>query len=179
MGGERAASSPYANSSPASKLGPPSGPGTLRSPPPGSHRGRDTPAGVVDPTEDDPVEKDHHHHHHHGHSSGSNAPAQVVTPSITVRSEFSTIHRSQQTVQPLTCIVVVDLPSKRLPGREREEHLRSFSVSGVGADEGVYSYQQVREESFFSFSFLEIVFFCFDLYNGGKAKTPFRNIDSM
>jgi hypothetical protein len=130
MGGQ--ASPPYGShpSTPhhPSKLGP----GPVRSP---AHRGRETQASF-DPTEDDPVEKDHHSHGQGHNLSGGG----VVAPSITVRPEFNTIHRSQQTVQPMTCIVIVELPSKRVPGTEREENARSMLPvgGGIGVDEGVY-----------------------------------------
>jgi hypothetical protein len=109
------------------------GPGPVRSP---AHRSRDTP-GSFDPTEDDPVEKDHHSHAHSNHLGGGG----VVSPSITVRPEFNTIHRSHQTVQPMTCIVIVELPSKLVPGAERDENVRSMMPvsGGMAPDEGVYS----------------------------------------
>lgn len=131
--GERASSSPY-NSHPStphhpSKLGPG---GSVRSP---AHRGRDAP-GSLDPTEDDPVEKDHHNNNSNNHGGGGG----VVAPSITVRSEFNTIHRNQQTVQPLTCIVIVELPSKRSPTNDRDDTIRSMMpVGNMNQDEGVYS----------------------------------------
>ena len=135
--GERAAPSAYGHAPQA---------GTMRSAPGSAHpaqRGRDTPSAVFDPTEDDPVEKDHHHNHS-GH-----AQVQVVAPSITVRPEFATIHRSNQPVQPLTCIVVVELQSKRAVGApiDQEDTYRSIvpASAGMNADEGVYGgYQQVR-----------------------------------
>ncbi|KAG8821983.1 hypothetical protein FRC17_009694, partial [Serendipita sp. 399] len=124
--GERAAPSPYV----ANQQGPSGGPS--------AQRGRDTPSTVYDPTEDDPVEKDRHHN---GHSSANSVP--VVAPSITVRSEFATINRSQQPVQPLTCIVVVELPSRRNPSGqiEQQETFRSIipASAGLAQDEGVYS----------------------------------------
>jgi hypothetical protein len=136
--GERASPS---YSGPASKVGP----GGLSSPGTSLRRGRDTP-GVFDPSEDDPVEKEHHASHH---------GVQVVAPSITVRSEFATIHRSQQTVQPLTCIVIVELPSKRQNADQADTFRSIMPVGtgmGVGPDEGVYgsmspqSYQSPQQQ---------------------------------
>lgn len=91
--------------------------------------GRDTPSSMrsfgrpshvptrkYDPNEDDPVE------HHHHHPSRSSQPQQdqhsqyIVAPSIQVRSEFSSITRTSDPTQPLTCIVVVELPGKRQNG---------------------------------------------------------------
>lgn len=62
------------------------------------------------PNEDDLIE------HSAGsiRSGGSQDHSQyVVAPSIQVRSEFSTLTRTNDTSQPLTCIVVVELPGKR------------------------------------------------------------------
>lgn len=85
--------------------------------------GRDTPSSMrqphrpspaapkpYDPNEDDPLE------HVAGsiRSGGSQDQSQyVVAPSIQVRSEFSTLTRTSEASQPLTCIVVVELPGKR------------------------------------------------------------------
>ncbi|KAI0026489.1 Pleckstrin homology domain-containing protein [Vararia minispora EC-137] len=63
-----------------------------------------------DPNEDDPVE----HLAHSAKSATEHAAAYVVAPSIQVRSEFSSITRNlAEPTQALTCIVVVELPSKR------------------------------------------------------------------
>jgi hypothetical protein len=81
--------------------------------------GRDTPTTgrgpatgrPYDPTEDDPIEpvapslksgllNDH--------------PAFVVTPSIQVFPEFSSFTRNNEPTQALTCIVIVELPAKRV-----------------------------------------------------------------
>ncbi|KAI0769144.1 Pleckstrin homology domain-containing protein [Trametes elegans] len=79
--------------------------------------GRDTPSSMrsfnranapskpFDPTEDDPVDhkavtsQDHSHY--------------VVAPSIHVQSEFPSITRTSEASQPLTCLVVIELPGKR------------------------------------------------------------------
>ncbi|OSD05247.1 hypothetical protein PYCCODRAFT_1443216 [Trametes coccinea BRFM310] len=86
--------------------------------------GRDTPSSMrsfngrpnpppkpFDPTEDDPVD-------HKASASASSAaqheqPHYVVAPSIHVQSEFATITRTNEPSQPLTCLVVVELPGKR------------------------------------------------------------------
>ena len=63
------------------------------------------------PNEDDAIE-----HTSSGsiRSGGSQDQSQyVVAPSIQVRSEFSTLTRTNEASQPLTCIVVVELPGKR------------------------------------------------------------------
>lgn len=62
-----------------------------------------------DPSEDDPID------HSGSIKSGSSDPAHyVVTPAIQVRPEFPSITRSSsQATQPLTCIVVVELASRR------------------------------------------------------------------
>ncbi|KAH9951186.1 Pleckstrin homology domain-containing protein [Amylocystis lapponica] len=86
--------------------------------------GRDTPSSMwslngrhlnsgpraFDPTEDDPLD-------HHAVSVRSGMQEQsnyIVSPSIQVRSEFSSLTRTSEASQPLTCIVVVELPGKRV-----------------------------------------------------------------
>lgn len=66
-------------------------------------------AKQYDPNEDDPVE-------HTGSIKGaaSEQPHYIIAPSIQVRSEFSSLTRSSESSQPLTCIVVIELPGKRL-----------------------------------------------------------------
>lgn len=81
--------------------------------------GRDTPTSRArnpqppyDPSADDPL--DHtssvksnpiHDHAHY-----------IVAPSIQVRPEFSSLTRTSDANQPLTCIVVIELPGKRASG---------------------------------------------------------------
>ncbi|KAF7309771.1 hypothetical protein MIND_00349000 [Mycena indigotica] len=81
--------------------------------------GRDTPTNrkgrqpvntPYDPNEDDPLDyatsiKSHPTHDHQQY---------IVAPSIQVRPEFSSITRSSDNSQPLTCIVVIELPGKRI-----------------------------------------------------------------
>ncbi|KAH9956291.1 Pleckstrin homology domain-containing protein [Russula dissimulans] len=68
---------------------------------------------AYDPTEDDPIEpvapslKSGSHNDH---------AAFVVTPSIQVLPEFSSLIRSTDRTQALTCLVVVELPGKRGSG---------------------------------------------------------------
>ena len=67
------------------------------------------------PNDDDPVE----HIHNGSIRSGGSDQGQgqyIVSPSIQVRPEFSTLTRSNDATQPLTCIVVVELPGKRSNG---------------------------------------------------------------
>ncbi|KZT25233.1 hypothetical protein NEOLEDRAFT_1156416 [Neolentinus lepideus HHB14362 ss-1] len=89
---------------------------------PSLYPGRDTPASVrslngrvpqtakpFDPMEDDAIE-----HAVSVRSGGSNEHSHyVVAPSILVRSEHPTLARTTDDNQPLTCIVVVELPGKR------------------------------------------------------------------
>ncbi|KAF4611282.1 hypothetical protein D9613_007054 [Agrocybe pediades] len=109
--------------------------------------GRDTPtAGRVrqparpyDPNEDDPL--DHTGSIKSGPSSHEHAQY-IVTPSIQVRPEFSSLTRTTDANQPLTCIVVIELPGKRAAGtvpgpvipdtypRNTHSHLRSDNSSG-------------------------------------------------
>ncbi|KAI0664376.1 Pleckstrin homology domain-containing protein [Cubamyces menziesii] len=80
--------------------------------------GRDTPSSMrsfngranppqkpFDPTEDDPVE--------HKSAISQDQAHYVVAPSIHVQSEFASITRTNESSQPLTCLVVVELPGKR------------------------------------------------------------------
>lgn len=83
--------------------------------------GRDTPTsrrGIsepYDPNSDDPVEPISRPH------PNPDAVPYIVAPSIQVRPEFSTLSRTNDPTQPLTCIVVIELPGKRssdsVPGR--------------------------------------------------------------
>lgn len=88
--------------------------GSLRATP-GGRNGASTPI-PQDPTEDDPID------HSGSIKSGSSDPSNhyVVTPSIQVRPEFGSITRSSTSAtQPLTCIVHVELASRRtgpIPG---------------------------------------------------------------
>lgn len=63
------------------------------------------PQKPFDPTEDDPVEHKSAHSQEQSHY--------VVAPSIHVQSEFASITRTSDPSQPLTCLVVVELPGKR------------------------------------------------------------------
>ncbi|RPD73412.1 hypothetical protein L226DRAFT_110214 [Lentinus tigrinus ALCF2SS1-7] len=69
-------------------------------------RGGAVPQKPFDPTEDDPVE-------HKSHSHSQEQSHYVVAPSIHVQSEFASITRTSEPSQPLTCLVVVELPGKR------------------------------------------------------------------
>ncbi|KAF9807236.1 hypothetical protein IEO21_08310 [Rhodonia placenta] len=88
--------------------------------------GRDTPSSVrsfnprsphgqppqpYDPTQDDPVE---HERHAKASAPQPDQSHYIVSPSIQVRSEFASITRTGESSQPLTCIVVIELPGKRL-----------------------------------------------------------------
>ena len=85
--------------------------------------GRDTPtmgrvanrhaAHPRDPTEDDPIEPVASSLKSGSHSDHS---AFVVTPSIQVLPEFSSLIRNAEPTQALTCIVVIELPGKRGSG---------------------------------------------------------------
>jgi hypothetical protein len=66
-----------------------------------------------DPTEDDPIEPVASSLKSGSHSDHT---AFVVTPSIQVLPEFSSLTRNTEPTQALTCIVVVELPGKRGSG---------------------------------------------------------------
>lgn len=79
--------------------------------------GRDTPTSRArqpapspyDPNEDDPLD-----HTGSVKSTPQNDHSQyIVTPSIQVRPEFSSLTRTTDVSQPLTCIIVIELPGKR------------------------------------------------------------------
>ncbi|KAH7914831.1 Pleckstrin homology domain-containing protein [Hygrophoropsis aurantiaca] len=75
---------------------------------PGSRAGRSpVPTHTLDATDDDPID--------HAASVRSNPSEShyIVAPSIQVRPEFSSISRTGDTCQPLTCIVVIELPARR------------------------------------------------------------------
>jgi hypothetical protein len=81
--------------------------------------GRDTPTSrgplqtpkPYDPNEDDPLD-------HTGSVRGSQPETAqyIVAPSIQVRPEFSSLTRTNDLNQPLTCIVIIELPGKRAAG---------------------------------------------------------------
>ncbi|KAH7097051.1 Pleckstrin homology domain-containing protein [Auriculariales sp. MPI-PUGE-AT-0066] len=62
----------------------------------------------VDPNEDDALEQ-------------SRPGGDVVAPAIQVRAEFPTLHRTHDPTQPLTCIVVVELPARRQPPPQSQQ----------------------------------------------------------
>jgi hypothetical protein len=128
-----------------------------RGTPGGNYPGRDTPQPpfpkgmppIVQksqergPNDDDPLERGGTSLRSHGHSQQNGKESTyIVTPSIQARAEFPTITRnppnaasdanslrsgSNAAVQPLTCIVVVELPSRRDP---------NLSVPGAGQPQG-------------------------------------------
>ncbi|CAL1715288.1 unnamed protein product [Somion occarium] len=140
--------------------------------------GRDTPSSMrtfnshgrppphakpYDPNEDDPVENHHHRDHHgaasikSGHSNEQQQSHYIVSPSIQVRSEFSSITRSNEASQPLTCIVVVELPAKRpsahVPGAVMPMAQDNYSqrnantaTSPLGNGQGQSGYASPRPE---------------------------------
>ncbi|KDQ13047.1 hypothetical protein BOTBODRAFT_33922 [Botryobasidium botryosum FD-172 SS1] len=72
-----------------------------------------TPA-TYDPNEDDPLDGGVAASMRSGHSSDHSPSGYIVAPSIQVRAEYNSISRSGSgAAQPLTCIVVVELASRR------------------------------------------------------------------
>lgn len=65
------------------------------------------PQQPYDPTDDDPID------HAVSVKSTPSESHYIVAPSIQVRPEFSSITRNGETYQPLTCIVVIELPARR------------------------------------------------------------------
>ncbi|KAF8809493.1 hypothetical protein BYT27DRAFT_7254619 [Phlegmacium glaucopus] len=68
------------------------------------------PARPYDPNEDDPLD---HTGSVKSAPSNEHTTQYIVAPSIQVRPEFSSLTRTNDLNQPLTCIVVIELPGKR------------------------------------------------------------------
>ena len=87
-----------------------------------------------DPTEDDPVE---HNGSVRSGGSGEHSNSYIIAPSIQVRPEFSTLKRTHDPSQPLTCIVVIELPGRRssghVPGPVMQDVYRSGSIMSNGS----------------------------------------------
>ena len=95
------------------------------------------PAPPYDPNDNDPLD-------HTSSASSNDHPHYIVTPSIQVRPEFSSITRTNNLNQPLTCIVVVELPGKRaaanVPGPVIPDN---YGINGSNST--VYRPDQVRQ----------------------------------
>ncbi|KAG8736379.1 hypothetical protein FRC11_002674, partial [Ceratobasidium sp. 423] len=63
-----------------------------------------------DPSDDDPLEPPTNASVRSGGSGNSDY---IVAPSISVRSEFPSINRTHEPVQSITCLITVELPSRR------------------------------------------------------------------
>lgn len=74
---------------------------------PAARSGRVQPQLTYNPTDDDPVD------HATSVKSNPSDTNYIVAPSIQVRPEFSTIVRTGEQTQPLTCIVIIELPARR------------------------------------------------------------------
>ncbi|KAI6041273.1 Pleckstrin homology domain-containing protein [Pisolithus marmoratus] len=74
---------------------------------PAARSGRSQPHLTSNPTDDDPVD------HATSIKSGPSDANYIIAPSIQVRPEFSTIVRTGEQTQPLTCIVIIELPARR------------------------------------------------------------------
>ncbi|KAJ8695193.1 hypothetical protein PTI98_007808 [Pleurotus ostreatus] len=99
---------------------------------PGGRRGQSATPRPYDPNEDDAIE------HTPSIKSGeqSQQPQYVVAPSIQVRSEFSSLTRTNDVSQPLTCIVVIELPGKRATGNVPGPVMSDSFGSGSGSRGG-------------------------------------------
>ncbi|KAG9032108.1 hypothetical protein FRB95_001885 [Tulasnella sp. JGI-2019a] len=97
-----------------------------------------------DPTEDDPLDNSSHSMRSGSSADVGSGNIYVVAPSIQVRSEFPTVtpntHGNANT-HPLTCIVVVELPSRRTGPPPAQQHTTTtlsmnldsmFSGGGAG-----------------------------------------------
>lgn len=96
-----------------------------------------------DPNEDDPLEHTTTSSIRSGSHSALSSTEQlqtvIVAPSIQVRAEFPTLQRAQDPTQPLTCIVLVELPARRQPSAPAtDNNFRSPSVmrNGHGGGSG-------------------------------------------
>ena len=101
-------------------------------------RGRNT-APPYDPNENDPLD-------HASSVSSNDHPQYIVTPSIQVRPEFSSLTRTNNLNQPLTCIVVIELPGKRaaasVPGPVIPDN---YGINGNNSSHSIYRSDQVRQ----------------------------------
>ena len=118
----------------------------------GGQRSRNDLPGAYDPMDDDPIEKSHQPGQHGQGYSNANVTTPLVAPSITVRPEFATITRSMQTVQPLTCIVVVELPTRRNSAGQDADVYRGGNSIGTNTtlqDDAAYGspYQQTNAQN--------------------------------
>ncbi|KAF8659888.1 hypothetical protein AX16_001772 [Volvariella volvacea WC 439] len=127
---------------------------------PNLYPGRETPTSrrraptiqpPYDPNEDDPIE-----HPSKSHTSYNDHPNNhyVVAPSIQVRPEFSSLTRTTDLTQPLTCIVIIELPGKRpagsVPGAViSDSYTRSMSsgqLSNGGYSPSRLDHQQQQQQ---------------------------------
>lgn len=96
-----------------------------------------------DPNEDDPLEHATASSIRSGaHSSNEQLHAVIVAPSIQVRAEFPTLQRTPDPTQPLTCIVLIELPARRQPppsSSAPDNSFRSPSVMRNGNGNGQQS----------------------------------------
>lgn len=101
-------------------------------------RGRN-PAPPYDPNENDPLD-------HTSSASSNDHPQYIVTPSIQVRPEFSSLTRTNNLNQPLTCIVVIELPGKRaaagVPGLVIPDN---YGIKGNNSSPSISRSDQVRQ----------------------------------
>ncbi|KAK6992182.1 Pleckstrin homology domain-containing protein [Favolaschia claudopus] len=114
----------------------------------GSRKGRSQSHSRYDPNDDDPVEHVHSSSKSH---TGSEHSSYIVAPSIQVRPEFSSLTRSNDNTQPLTCIVVIELPGKRItngpvPGPVMSD-IRTGSRSGRSSPRSESNRQYQRKPS--------------------------------
>ncbi|KIK61748.1 hypothetical protein GYMLUDRAFT_96594 [Collybiopsis luxurians FD-317 M1] len=123
--------------------------------------GRDTPTNrrrpqpqnkPFDPSEDDPLD-----HNGSVKSDPTRDHSQyIVAPSIQVRPEFSSLTRTHDANQPLTCIVVIELPGKRVlapvPGPVPHEYNRRENPSHHRQETGHVSPQPRRQAASESYS---------------------------
>jgi hypothetical protein len=93
-----------------------------------------------DPTADDPIDSAPSVRS----ANTAEQPQYIVTPSIQVRPEFPSLTRTSDASQPLTCIVVIELPGKRnsgqVPGPYMLDHYaRSSSGTVQGRNASPFS----------------------------------------
>ena len=107
--------------------------------------GRDAPASRTrnpdppyDPNENDPLD--------HTSSANSNDHTQyIVTPSIQVRPEFSSLTRTNNLNQPLTCIVVIELPGKRASSVPGPVIPDNYGINGNNSSHSILRPDQGRQ----------------------------------
>ncbi|OAX41524.1 hypothetical protein K503DRAFT_485549 [Rhizopogon vinicolor AM-OR11-026] len=142
-------------------MGDPNSPGVYPGRGDSSSRSHRTPVPhqTYDPTDDDPID-----HAASVKSTPSDSPY-IVAPSIQVRPEFSSITRNGETCQPLTCIVVIELPARR-----GTAHVPGPIVPDAYGAPGAHSHSRIDTDQMLSPSQRQ--------HEGARRPSPAQRYDS-